>query len=44
VFVPLAPPAAYVGATMMSALFWFAAFTAACCPILSHPRLGEDLG
>jgi uncharacterized protein involved in response to NO len=42
VFVPLALPAAYAGAALASALFWFAAFaafTVAYVPILSRPRL-----
>jgi uncharacterized protein involved in response to NO len=45
--VPLALPAAYVGATLASALFWcaaFAAFTVAYVPILSRPRLDGEPG
>jgi len=40
--VPLAFPAATVAATLVSALFWFAAFatfTVAYFPILTRPRL-----
>ena len=47
VFVPLALPAAYVGATLTSALFWFAAFamfTVAYVPILTRPRLDGQPG
>ena len=47
VFVPLALPAAYVGATLASALLWcaaFAAFTVAYFPILSRPRLDGEPG
>jgi uncharacterized protein involved in response to NO len=47
VFVPLALPAATVGATLASALFWFAAFaafTVAYVPILSRPRLDGEPG
>lgn len=47
VFVPLALPAAYVGATLVSALCWFAAFaafTVAYWPILSRPRLDGEPG
>jgi len=47
VLVPLALPAAYVGATLISALFWFAAFamfTVAYFPILSRPRLDGEPG
>ena len=42
VLVPLALPASHLGATLASALFWFAAFaafTVAYVPILSRPRL-----
>ena len=47
VFVPLALPAAYVGATLTSALFWFAAFamfTVAYVPILTRARLDGQPG
>jgi len=47
VFVPLALPAAYVGATLASALFWFAAFAlfvATYVPILTRPRLDGQPG
>jgi uncharacterized protein involved in response to NO len=47
VFVPLALPAAYVGATLISALLWcaaFAMFTVAYFPILSRPRLDGEPG
>jgi len=47
VFVPLAAPAAAVGATLASALFWcaaFAVFTAAYFPILARPRLDGQPG
>ena len=45
--VPLAFPAAYLGATLASALLWFAAFatfTLAYIPILSRPRLDGKPG
>jgi uncharacterized protein involved in response to NO len=47
VFVPLAAPAAQVGATIVSALLWcaaFAIFTVAYFPILSRPRLDGQPG
>lgn len=47
VLVPLAIPAAYLAATLASALFWFAAFatfTVAYVPILSRPRLDGQPG
>ena len=47
VLVPLAFPAAYVAATSISALAWFAAFatfTLAYYPILSRPRLDGQPG
>jgi uncharacterized protein involved in response to NO len=47
VFVPLAVPAAQVGATLVSALFWcaaFAVFTIAYIPILARPRLDGQPG
>ena len=47
VFVPLALPAAYVGATLASALLWcaaFAMFTVAYVPILTRPRLDGQPG
>jgi uncharacterized protein involved in response to NO len=47
VLVPLAIPAAYLAATLVSALFWFAAFaafTVAYVPILSRPRLDGQPG
>jgi uncharacterized protein involved in response to NO len=47
VFVPLAAPAAYAGASLAAALFWFAAFaifTVAYYPILSRPRLDGQPG
>ena len=47
VLVPLAFPAAYVAATLISALAWFAAFatfTVAYFPILSRPRLDGQPG
>ncbi len=47
VLVPLALPAAYVAATLVSAALWFAAFatfTVAYYPILSRPRLDGEPG
>ena len=47
VLVPLALPAAYVAATLVSALFWFAAFatfTVAYTPILTRARLDGEPG
>lgn len=47
VFVPLALPAASLGATVAAALLWFAAFalfTAAYIPILARPRLDGKPG
>ena len=47
VIVPLALPAAYLGATLVSAAFWFAAFAlfvAAYLPILTRPRLDGEPG
>jgi uncharacterized protein involved in response to NO len=47
VLVPLALPAPHLGATLVSALFWFAAFaafTVAYVPILSRPRLDGEPG
>jgi uncharacterized protein involved in response to NO len=47
VLVPLAFPGVYVGATLASALLWFAAFatfTVAYIPILSRPRLDGQPG
>lgn len=47
VFVPLAAPAAQLGATLAAAFFWcaaFAIFTAAYVPILSRPRLDGQPG
>ena len=47
VLVPLALPAAHLGATLVSALFWFAAFAlffAAYVPILTRPRLDGQPG
>ena len=47
VFVPLALPAAYVGATLVAAAFWFLAFAlfvAAYVPILTRPRLDGQPG
>lgn len=47
VLVPLAVPAAYVGAALAAALFWFAAFavfTLAYVPILTRPRLDGQPG
>jgi uncharacterized protein involved in response to NO len=47
VLVPLAFPAAYVAATLISALAWFAAFatfTVTYFPILSRPRLDGQPG
>jgi uncharacterized protein involved in response to NO len=47
VLVPLALPAAYVAATLVSALFWFAAFatfTVAYIPILTRARLDGQPG
>jgi uncharacterized protein involved in response to NO len=47
VLVPLAFPGAYLGATLASALLWFAAFatfTVAYVPILSRPRLDGQPG
>jgi len=47
VLVPLALPAAYVGATLIAALAWFAAFatcTVAYYPILSRARLDGQPG
>ena len=47
VIVPLALPAAYVGATLASALFWcaaFAMFTVAYVPILTRARLDGQPG
>ncbi len=45
--VPLAFPAAYVAATLIGAIFWFAAFatfTVAYYPILTRPRLDGQPG
>jgi uncharacterized protein involved in response to NO len=47
VFVPLALPASHLGATLVSALFWFAAFaafTVAYVPILTRARLDGQPG
>lgn len=47
VLVPLAFPAAYLGATLVSAAFWFlafAVFAAAYAPILARPRLDGQPG
>jgi uncharacterized protein involved in response to NO len=47
VIVPLALPAAYVGATLASALFWcvaFALFVVTYIPILTRPRLDGQPG
>jgi uncharacterized protein involved in response to NO len=47
VLVPLALPAAYVAATLVSAALWcaaFATFTIAYYPILSRPRLDGEPG
>jgi uncharacterized protein involved in response to NO len=47
VIVPLALPAAYLGATLVSAAFWFAAFAlfvVTYVPILTRPRLDGEPG
>jgi len=47
VLVPLAIPAAHLGATLVSAAFWFlafAVFTLAYVPILARPRLDGQPG
>jgi uncharacterized protein involved in response to NO len=47
VLVPLAFPAAYLGATLVSAAFWFAAFAlffVTYVPILARPRLDGQPG
>jgi uncharacterized protein involved in response to NO len=47
VLVPLALPAAYLGATLVAAVFWFAAFAlfvVTYVPILTRPRLDGQPG
>jgi uncharacterized protein involved in response to NO len=47
VLVPLAFPAAYLGATLVSAAFWFAAFAlffVTYVPMLARPRLDGQPG